>query len=466
MESRNRKVLWLCNIMLPAVAAYLGRPASNKEGWLSGLASVLLERKQENGIELHIAFPVEKELDGFSRMIPMGEDRIHCYGFYEDVVHAENYDAGLEGRLAGIVEECKPDIVHIFGTEYAHAYAMTKAFPYPERILLGIQGICQVIGEAYMADLPDKVQNSVTFRDWLKKDSLLKQQEKFYLRGKRETQIIKGCGNITGRTEFDREYTRKCNPKSRYFAMNETLRENFYQGRWNAEDCEEHTIFLSQGDYPVKGLHYMLLALPAIQKVYPDVKIKVAGANLLPDGSLKGWLKLSGYGKYLYQLVKKGGLKERVVFLGRLTAEEMKREYLNSGLYVCCSSVENSPNSLGEAMLLGMPCVAAAVGGIPSLFTDGQDGILYGECRETGEETENELNNNCELKTIPLINRAEQLANAVLEIWKNKEKKKAFGDNARLHAENTHNRESNYQKMTEIYSSILHKVPSCKEPIC
>lgn len=32
------RILWLCNIMLPAVAKQLGVEASNKEGWLSGLA--------------------------------------------------------------------------------------------------------------------------------------------------------------------------------------------------------------------------------------------------------------------------------------------------------------------------------------------------------------------------------------------------------------------------------------------
>lgn len=63
--------------------------------------------------------------------------------------------------------------------------------------------------------------------------------------------------------------------------------------------------------------------------------------------------------------------------MGKLTAGQMRDRYLASSLYVCCSALENSPNSLGEAMLLGMPCVSADVGGIPSMFTDGVDGILY-----------------------------------------------------------------------------------------
>lgn len=48
-----------------------------------------------------------------------------------------------------------------------------------------------------------------------------------------------------------------------YYPMNETLRSNFYTAQWNREQCIPHSIFLSQGDYPIKGLHYMLLAMPA-----------------------------------------------------------------------------------------------------------------------------------------------------------------------------------------------------------
>ena len=36
------RVLWLCNIMLPMIAEQLHIEASNKEGWLSGLADMML----------------------------------------------------------------------------------------------------------------------------------------------------------------------------------------------------------------------------------------------------------------------------------------------------------------------------------------------------------------------------------------------------------------------------------------
>ena len=36
------KILWICNIMLPAIAQALGEEYSVKEGWLTGILNRLL----------------------------------------------------------------------------------------------------------------------------------------------------------------------------------------------------------------------------------------------------------------------------------------------------------------------------------------------------------------------------------------------------------------------------------------
>ena len=192
------RVLWVCNIMLPVIAEHLGLAASNKEGWLSGLADVILSRQQENGIELGIAFPVEQERDGYQETIQLKNgSALTCFGFYEDVSNAESYDPSLEQRIERILKAFAPDVIHCFGTEYGHTLAATKVCEKPERVLVGIQGLCAVYANAYMASLPQKVRKSVTFRDWLKKDSLEKQQQKFVVRGEHEKEAIMHAGNIT-----------------------------------------------------------------------------------------------------------------------------------------------------------------------------------------------------------------------------------------------------------------------------
>lgn len=470
---KQLKILWICNIMLPVIARELGCESSNKEGWLSGLCDTILERSQENGIELHVAYPVSESEDGSTHTVRTKQGTLYAYGFYEDVNHAEKYDETLEERIYKIIEKVKPNVIHCFGTEYAHTLAAAKCSAYREHLLIGMQGVCQAIAKAYMADLPEDVQNSVTFRDWLKKDSIKEQQQKFVLRGEREAQILTLAGNVTGRTEFDRYYVKKCNSNAKYFTMNETLRPCFYEGQWEHDKCESHTIFLSQGDYPLKGLHYLLLAAGRLQEKYPDLQIRIAGNSLVNYRTLKDKIKISGYGKYLRRLIKENGLENRVSFLGKLSAEEMKAEYLKCGLYVCCSSNENSPNSLGEAMLLGVPCVAADVGGISSLFVGGQDGILYSGHRNGRFSINNSCykkegleNSKCfwqkadskneekDLEYADLLCVSQNLEKAIAEMWENPDKMLGFCKNARKHAQSTHDKERNYNKMTEIYAEI------------
>ena len=441
--------------MLPVVAEHLGLDATNKEGWLSGLSSVILERKSNNEIELAVAFPVGKEQDGYEEIISVGGSPLYCYGFYEDTLHPEEFDTGLEARLLRITESFQPDVIHCYGTEYPHTLAMCKAYPRKDRILISIQGLVSVYANTYFADLDEKTINSATFRDLLKRDTLLMQKEKYVARGHMEVLAVKLAGNVTGRTAWDKHYTEKWHPGVKYYHMNETLRSNFYDKSelWNPDCCEKHGIFLSQGNYPIKGLHYMLLALPGILAKYPDTKVYVAGDSIVNYKTLKDKLKISAYGRYLRRIIKEHKLEEHVVFLGRLNAQQMKMQYLKSGLFVCPSTIENSPNSLGEAMILGVPCVSADVGGIPSIFRDGEDGILYRGYRSVKNTFDNICNEINEADE-SLESNVKALQTAILKMWSDETQMKRYCENARTHARATHDQEANYRKMMEIYAKI------------
>lgn len=446
------RILWLCNLMMPMIARHFGVEASNKEGWLSGLADTLLHRQKESGILLAVAFPAPEEIlagqNMIKRVLTMEEGELIAYGFREDLKNPEIYDSALEGILAEVLADFGPDVVHGFGTEYPHSLAMAKVIPDKKKLLITMQGICSACANVYFADLPESVTASRTLRDVLRKDSLKQQREKFVKRGETEREIVKLAGNIGGRTAMDRHYTGEWNPSRTYFEMKETLRKDFYDTVWKQEDCEPYSIFLSQGDYPLKGLHYMLCALPEILEKYPDAKVYVAGNSLVNFGTLKEKLKISAYGKYLRKLIAENALEGKVVFLGRLTGEEMKAQYLKSNLFVCCSSLENSPNSLGEAMLLGMPCVSADVGGVPSLFKDGVDGILYEGCK-SGLNSFDTSGGAGGLKE-----NAHNLAQAVLRMWDHPENLREYCENARLHALKNHDREKNLRATEAVYRAI------------
>ncbi|SCY25203.1 glycosyltransferase family 4 protein [Butyrivibrio sp. INlla14] len=427
------KVLWLCNIMLPAYARAHDLNFSVREGWLSGCFNRITKAgESEREVLLGVCFPACGEIASSSEVI----DGVTYYGFEEDLNHPENYDEALENRFAQILEDFKPDIVHIFGTEFPHALAMLKSFDDSKKVLLGIQGLCGRIADEYMAMLPESVQRSATFRDRLKEDSLLQQQEKYRIRGEREKETILLAGNITGRTEFDRKETSAINPNARYFAMNETMRPAFYEGKWQEKNAIPHSIFLSQGDYPLKGFHFMLEAMPKILEKYPDAHLYVAGNNIIGKGQSKYpyFLRASAYGKYLRGLISSGKLKKKVTMVGMLSEQEMKEKMLQSSIFVCPSILENSPNSLAEAMLLGMPIVAARVGGIPSMIQNNKECTFF----EGGN--------------------SDQLADAIIQMWDEPVISAVYGDNARKHALISHDPDANYQKLMQIYREIVdHK---------
>lgn len=464
------RVLWICNIMLPMVAEYLGLEVNNKEGWLTGLSAAILEHQGENGIELGVCFPAVGELADFAgelqvsgisgqksrwaervKMPDREEQRaersavsecdeqnagIYAFGFYEDVGRAEVYEEKTETRLREIMEIFKPDLIHCFGTEFPHTLAAVKAFDKRERTLIGIQGLCSIYAKYFRADLPEHVWRRITFRDRVKQDDLRRQHEKYVRRGVYEIEAVQRAGNITGRTGWDRKYTGEWNPEAKYHFMNETLRSNFYDGCWEEASCRKYSVFLSQGDYPIKGLHYMLRAMPAILEEYPEAEIYVAGNSIVKSAAqkgvsgLKGKLKLESYGKYILQLMKETGTLSKVHFLGRLNAEQMKEQYLKSHVFVCPSSIENSPNSVGEAMLLGVPVVCAGVGGVADIFADGVDGLLY----PAGD--------------------VKRLAKAVKIMFAGGERVEGYRRAERLHAKKTHDAQKNYERLMEIYAEI------------
>ena len=426
------KVLWVCNIMLPTIARQLGTSYSSREGWLSGLLERVVQEQGWNRIELGIAFPVDEEMGNFHRSMQLGESTsCYCYGFVENLDAPEIYDNSLEKRFGEILEDFKPDILHVFGTEFPHTLACIKTYGRPERTLVGIQGVCSAIAEEYMADLPMKVQRQVTLRDRIRQDSLRQQQKKFKKRGENEKKALLLTGNIAGRTDFDLAQANKINPEAKYYYLNETLRGIFYRDRWKRTTCRPYSIFLSQGDYPLKGFHYLLRALPKVLEQFPDVHVYVAGNNIIENGTFQDRLKLSAYGKYIRKLIKENHLGDKITMLGKLTAEEMKEQYLQSHLFVLPSALENSPNSLGEAMLLGVPCVAADVGGVHNLLTDGGDGMLY----PAGD--------------------VEALADRIIEIFTKEAIVERFSDNARKHARVNHDADQNYYRLIHIYREML-----------
>ena len=113
----------------------------------------------------------------------------------------------------------------------------------------------------------------------------------------------------------------------------------------------------------------------------------------------------------------------------------MKERYLKSNVFLSPSVMENSPNSVGEAMLLGMPVISSDVGGVRNLLVDITEGFIYS------------------------AKDLKELVNAVCEVFSinGSDRQKAMGEAATEHARKTHDPKVNYLRLLEIYEKIVKK---------
>lgn len=419
------RVLWLCNIMLPEIANNLGLPSVSTGGWLSGLANGLKKNYPE--IELTVSFP-----NIYGTNIDGSVNNLHYYGFGFSNAKS-NYKNECEEYFNNILKKINPDVIHIFGTEYPHSLAMVNVcekMQIIDRVVINIQGMVSVYSKHYMADLPWKHTYIATLRDLIKKECIYQTSKKFEKKGKFEIEAIKKCKNIIGRTDWDRACTYQINDKAKYYHCNEILRDSFYGKKWNVNTCDKHTIFVSQCYNPIKGFHKIVEALELIVKHYPDTQLYTTGRNIIECSKIDR-IKLPHYSNYLAKIIKEKKLENNIHFLGDLNEEEMCKQYLKSNVFVSASSIENSPNSVGEAMLLGVPVVSTDVGGVKNMLNHDEEGYIYP------------------------FNEYYMLAYYVEKVFSDTKKTMEMSEKAQKHAMETHNSFKNTNDMVEIYEDII-----------
>ena len=365
------KVLWLCNVVIPQVCKELNVSPGTSGGWMTRLADYL---DNLDNVELYVCAPISIDEDYIKVM--WGNNSVF-YGFKEYKVEAHIYLKERETIFSEIIQECRPDLVHVFGTEFPQTLSCVKAFSNPEKTIIQIQGLVSYYSKHYEAFLPLEISKASSFRDLLRKDNIVCQKRKFDIRGSYEIEALRSVKHVIGRTDWDYICAKFINPQINYHYMQEALREEFYEDQWLYESCERHTVLLSQGSYPIKGLHLALEAIVLVKKVFPDVKLIVCGDNIIEKKNLLGKLREGYYYKYIKKLIKKYNLQENVFFTGSLKAVEMKEQLLKANVFLSASSIENSPNSLGEAMMLGVPSVVSYVGGVMSLADHGKEVYFY-----------------------------------------------------------------------------------------
>ena len=414
----SMRILWVVNIPLPAACKVLGLPESPFGGWLSTMTRRL---GQVPGVELAVAMrsPVNvlKQADF---------DGIRYYAL------PQVGKGGLDARTADcnrVIEEFKPDLLHFEGSEMAYTRRMMEAWRGPR--LLSLQGVINGYEAFELGGLRlGRMAASLRPRSMLTAAALLLNKcTRFDPRLRGERDVISMATHIMGRTPWDRAQAWALNPCANYYHCSRTLRDPFYTVRWDSAQVQRHTIFAGNAASPRKGAHVLLEALRLLHREYPDARVVFAGER--PDAQASVLKRWAGYPAYLMDCIGRAGLAAHVEFTGLLDGQGMADRMARSHVFAMPSIIENSPNTLGEAMAIGMPCVSAYAGGTPGMAGDEREALFY---------------------------RAEDpvgLAFQIRRLFESDKLCRQIGDAARARALRTHDADQNLQNLLTAYRAIL-----------
>jgi glycosyltransferase involved in cell wall biosynthesis len=353
------KVLWFSTTPSHG-GAVVGRTIAGG-GWIRALEESLRDR-----VELTVAFYHEGEHPRFEQhgttFVPIPRrGRRPVERAIARVTRPLESDADVAGLLK-VVDDVDPDLVHVHGTEGPFGLIQRHS---NRPVLLSIQAVLSAYDLKYFSGIDRRAAaRSAAPSERLLRNTYPDQYRRFAKQARREREILSLSRHLTGRTDWDRRVASVLAPGATYHHLDEILRAPFYEREWQASPGTTVRLFTTTGPNLYKGFETLVRCALLLDDVGLAYTWEVAG--LEPDDAMVGvFLRALG-----------SDLPSRVRLLGTLDDAELADRMVNSHLYVAVSHAENSPNSLCEAQLLGLPSVATFAGGTSSLVTDDEDGVL------------------------------------------------------------------------------------------
>ncbi|MCC7136106.1 MAG: glycosyltransferase family 4 protein, partial [Nitrosomonas sp.] len=140
---------------------------------------------------------------------------------------------------------------------------------------------------------------------------------------------------------------------------------NLERFSWHSRSVEKSTaphIIVTRNLEPIYDVATAIRAFFQVTSRIPAAKLTIAGSGPERDS--------------LEKLVAELDLVDRVRFTGRLENEAMAALYQQADLMVNSSLIDNTPNSVLEALASNVPVVSTNVGGVPFLVEHGKNALL------------------------------------------------------------------------------------------
>ncbi len=279
-----------------------------------------------------------------------------------------------------IIESFKPDLIHVHGTElnFGQIFRYVPDIP----LVISIQGILTEYYPLTTNGLTKfNIRSFRTLKNLMGRGGLFAMEKRCkHGSDTYELDIIRNNHYFFCRTHWDKAFVKRFNPEARIFHGEELLRSAFYKnaGNWSLDDCIPQRIFTTAGFNPTKGLHHAIRILSEVKKQWPKVSMVVPGTpmHVFAYRGLKQKIFGEEYVGYCNDLIDKLGVRDNIVFLPRLDDGQMVEQLLQANVFLSATSIDNSPNALGESMMLGVPAAVTPVGGIPSIIQHEKNGLM------------------------------------------------------------------------------------------
>lgn len=389
-------------------------------GWIASLERIVLKHKTD--IELAIAFEYNSE----SFRVKKGDTTYYPINISNSIknrlIEKINTDYKwnqLKPRMIKIIDDFKPDVIQCFGSEWSFGL-IAEYIEIP--VVIHMQGFTNIYNESSKMVYStfdyircNRFNPKVAFTLITNK----KKNEQFDLR---ERHLMKVNKYFMGRTEWDREIVKFFSPGSSYFYCPEALRPEIYDSpkRWSAENIAVNRFVTISQAGVLKGNEIILKAAKILKDEFKVEFEWVVAGN--PAGILMA--------------ERKTGIqheKYNVKLLGMIPAERVTDELAQSTFYIHPAIIDNSPNSLCEAQIVGCPVIAANVGGISSLVNDGKTGVLYP------------------------YNEPHMLVFKIMELLSDKDQINYISENGKLVAKERHDPEKLYEFLHDIYVNLYEE---------
>jgi L-malate glycosyltransferase len=365
------RVLWIANIPFGKLSGLAGLKGGNTSGsWLNASLDVFAGDR-----EYEIIVTTIGNTDKIRTLV---DDNITYCLLPGKSVADYDYASPNNRQIWEVIRDTyKPDLVHVWGTEYAHGYlALLVMRGIPSVIYM--QGVLSQIARYYLSGLSEEeLRYSITFRDVIKRDWIRRTQRHFRNKSQIEADMIRLSGNVIVENEWCGVHCKAIAPDCVSFKSKLNIREDFFRQKWDVGQIEPYSIMSNAAGYPIKGLHMLLKAFGLVVRRYPQARLYIPGENSPFKTSLLGTLKLRGYTKLIKTIIQDLDIMDNVQFLGRISSEKMAERMAKSNVFVMPSSIENHSSTLIEAMIVGAPCISSYVGGVPEYVEHNSNGLLY-----------------------------------------------------------------------------------------